>query len=429
MEEVTIVKADHTGQNGPVADSQTLSDSDGEGQSEHDLLRHYNRVEKLSASLKNELSSLKRVSVGRRHVISSMRQENAKLKQRNQDLEEQLQECQAKILRFSPSSDLSDTTVMQEFVKIRDNLSNWIEGLPEICTDFDTQIGSALKDFQCHLHMSKSIHTYPQGLLGIQSELLMHTVFRRLEVELLKASVPGMQASDEALLSDLQAGMVSLQSKGGKQHERRYEARPSVSLTLKDIENLNLWKTNTIRAYVACQRYERGVNEKYNGIIDDLDNLFTRFDFEHHVNWNNKMERLRDDILEPAASLATKMSSSPSRYRWDWFHEAHFPQRVVRKYHLERFIVQDARTHNRITVANLETMPDETPIGELLVIIFPALFRCTDNGNEDNQIEKAVILIRANEDLQRQKRSENRSRMFGKSVLQMFKDSALGQPN
>ena len=120
---------------------------------------------------------------------------------------------------------------------------------------------------------------------------------------------------------------------------------------------------------------------------------------------------------------------SPSQYRWEWYGKAFFFQGLVRKQDLKQFVVQDARTHNRITVANLETMPDETPIGELLVIIFPALFRCTDNGNEDIQIEKAVILIRANEDLQRQKRSENRSRMFGKSVLQMFKDSALGQPN
>lgn len=198
---------------------------------------------------------------------------------------------------------------------------------------------------------------------------------------------------------------------------------------MKDIENLNLWKTNTIRAYVACQRYERGVNEEYNGIIDKLYNLFTCFDFEHHVNWNNKMERLRDDILEPAASLATKMSSSPSRYRWEWYHEAHFPQRVVRKYHLELFIVQDARTHNRIPIANVETLPDETAIGELLVIVFPALFRCADSGHEEIQIEKAVILVRANEDLQRQKRSEDKPSVLGKTVPQTSKDSALGRLN
>ncbi|GAA85081.1 similar to An16g05280 [Aspergillus luchuensis IFO 4308] len=381
-----------------------------DGQSEHNLMRLYDRVGKLSASLYHELSTLRSVSVDRRDAIDLMRQENAKLKQRNQDLEEQLQECQARILKFTLSSDLSDTTVLQEFVKIRDNLSNWVEGLPEICTGFDTHLECALKEFQCYLHIVGGINSYPQGVLEVQSELLMHVVFCRLEVGLLKASVPGMLASDEALLSDLDAGMVSLQSK-------------------KDIENLNLWKTNTIRAYVACQRYERGVNEEYNGIIDKLYNLFTCFDFEHHVNWNNKMERLRDDILEPAASLATKMSSSPSRYRWEWYHEAHFPQRVVRKYHLELFIVQDARTHNRIPIANVETLPDETAIGELLVIVFPALFRCADSGHEEIQIEKAVILVRANEDLQRQKRSEDKPSVLGKTVPQTSKDSALGRLN
>lgn len=204
-----------------------------DGQSEHNLMRLYDRVGKLSASLYHELSTLRSVSVDRRDAIDLMRQENAKLKQRNQDLEEQLQECQARILKFTLSSDLSDTTVLQEFVKIRDNLSNWVEGLPEICTGFDTHLECALKEFQCYLHIVGGINSYPQGVLEVQSELLMHVVFCRLEVGLLKASVPGMLASDEALLSDLDAGMVSLQSKKGKHHERRYEARPSVSLTLE----------------------------------------------------------------------------------------------------------------------------------------------------------------------------------------------------
>ncbi|TPR09871.1 hypothetical protein CAN33_0053635 [Aspergillus niger] len=403
-------KAKHTSQNRPVNVTHTLSNRDREGHCELDLMRLYDRVGNLSESLGHELSTLRCVSVDGRDTIGLMRQENAKLKRRNQDLEEQLQDCQARILRFSLSSDLSDTTVMQEFVKIRDNLSNWIEGLPEICAEFDAQMECALEGFQCYLHRFGGMNSYPQGTLGVQFELLMHIVFRRLEVGLLKASVPGMLASEEALLSDLHAGMISLQSK-------------------RDVESLTLWRTNTIRAYVACQRYEKGVNKEFKDIIDDLHNLFWWFDFENHVNWNSKMERLAADILKPAASLATKMSSSPSEYRWEWYGKAYFPQRVVCKYHLEQFIVQDARTHNRIPIANIESLPAETPIGELLVIVFPALFRCADGGHEDIQIEKAVILIRANEELQRQKRSENESRMFGKTILQMFKDSALGQPS
>ncbi|CAK97382.1 hypothetical protein An16g05280 [Aspergillus niger] len=422
-------KAKHTSQNRPVNVTQTLSNRDREGHCELDLMRLYDRVGKLSESLGHELSTLRCVSVDGRDTIGLMRQENAKLKKCNQTLEEQLQDCQARILKFSLSSDLSDTTVMQEFVKIRDNLSNWIEGLPEICADFDTQLECALEGFQCYLYIFGGMNSYPQGTLGVQSELLMHIVFRRLEAGLLKASVPGMPASEEALLSDLHAGMVSLQSKRGKQHGKQYEVQPPESLTLIDVESLTLWRTNTIRAYVACQRYEKGVNEEFKDIINDLHDLFWWFNFEPHVNWNSKMDRLAADILKPAASLATKMSSSPSEYRWEWYGKAYFPQGVVRKQHMEQFIVQDARTHNRIPIANIESLPAETPIGELFVIVFPALFRCADGGHEDIQIEKAVILIRANEELQRQKRSENESRMFGKTILQMFKDSALGQPS
>ncbi|GKZ29955.1 hypothetical protein AbraIFM66950_007293 [Aspergillus brasiliensis] len=343
-----------------------------------------------------------------------MRQEIAKLKQRNQKLEEQLQDCQDRILKFSLSSDLSDTTVLQEFVKIRDSLSNWVEGLPEICSDFDSQLGRALEDFGGELHGTEDTNSYPQGLLGVQSEILMHVVFCRLEVGLLKASVPGMLASDEVLLTDLHAGMLSLHSQRGKQHKRRYEAWSSESLTLTDVESVSLWRSNTIKAYAACQRYRKGVDEACKNVTDDLHDFFWWFEFEYHMNWDSKSERLTDDVLKPTASLATKMASSPSQYRWEWYGMAFFPQRVVRKHHVKHFIVQDACTHQRIPIAKFASFPNDTPVGELLVIIFPALFRRGENGHEDIQIEKAVILIRANENLQRQKRSENRSRMMVK---------------
>ncbi|GKZ16560.1 hypothetical protein AbraCBS73388_000140 [Aspergillus brasiliensis] len=392
----------------PVNDSQTLSDVNSEGRSEQGSMQLYDRVERLSVSLCHELSTLRGVSVDRRDAIGSMRQEIARLKQRNRNLEEQLQDCQARILKFSLPSDLSDTTVLQEFVKIRDNLSNWTEGLPEICKDFDTQLECALEVSDCYRRIYGDVKSFPQGLIGVQSELLMHIVFCRLGKGLLESLVPGMLVSDEALLSDLHAGLSSLQPEGGA-------------------ESRSQWSSNTIRAYVACQRYQQGVDNECWTVINDLQCLFACFDFEHDVNWNSKMERLMDDILKPTASLATKMASSPSQYRWEWYGKAFFPQQVVRKQHVEQFIVQDACTHQRIPIAKFASFPDDTPVGELLVIIFPALFRRGENGHGDIQIEKAVILIRANENLRRQKRSENRSRMFGRTVLQMFKESALGQ--
>ncbi|PWY70035.1 hypothetical protein BO83DRAFT_400051 [Aspergillus eucalypticola CBS 122712] len=380
-----------------------------ESENEVDLEQSYSHAVKLSKSLYHEISKLRRISGENQHVIRSMQEKIAQLKKHNQTLEEQLQDCQARILRSSPVADLSDATVLAEFSRIRETLSNWVEELPEVLEDIADHLSDTFNDLSLNSHVSKDTNSYPQGPLAVQSELLMHLVFCRLSKGLFEVLVPGISPSDNDLLDDLREGLLSLQPKN-------------------EFKNVIGGVPNIIEAYVASQRYQKGVDNECFEIIADLDDFFWWIDFECDVKWDSKMANLSTDILEPAVSLATKMSCSPAQYRWKWHGEAYFPQRVVRKYHLKQFTVQDARTHNRITVANLETMPDETPIGELLVIIFPALFRCTDNGNEDIQIEKAVILIRTNEDLQRQKRSENRSRMFRNSVIQMFKDSALGQP-
>ncbi|PWY74561.1 hypothetical protein BO94DRAFT_627401 [Aspergillus sclerotioniger CBS 115572] len=332
--------------------------------------------------LSRDLPILRRAWVRKQDIIASLQEQLRQSEQRNQHLEEQLQDCQARILKFSPVSCLSDTTVSEEFIKIRENLCKWAEELPDICGDFKMELLVALDDFESHpLILGWPDSYYPQRCIALQSEILMHLVFRHLWRGIFEVPIPGLSSSGEKLLADLQEGMLSLQPK-------------------KDTESIGAWRSDTMRAYAACQKYQQGVNSECSRVIANLLGFFSWFGFENQVNWSNKLSRFSEEILGPATSLATNMSSSPRQYRWEWYGEAFFPRGVVRKRHLKQFIVQDARTHHRVSIANLKFLSDETPVGELLIIIFPALFRYGGGGSEEFLIEKGVILISVNDNLQ-----------------------------
>lgn len=110
-----------------------------------------------------------------------------------------------------------------------------------------------------------------------------------------------------------------------------------------------------------------------------------------------KFDRFMEQIAKPAAELAVKMSCSPEQYHWDWYVDSEwYTKAVVRKSDMSNFTIVDALTHQNIRIAKFKDLPDDTKIGDLLLVMYPALFRCGKKGERNIQIEKAVILIRVN---------------------------------
>lgn len=110
-----------------------------------------------------------------------------------------------------------------------------------------------------------------------------------------------------------------------------------------------------------------------------------------------KFNRFMEQIAKPAAGLAIKMSCSPEQYYWDWYIGSEwYAKAVVRKSDMSNFIIVDALTHQNIRIAKFKDLPDGAKIGDLLLVMYPALFRCGKKSERNIQIEKAVILIRVN---------------------------------
>ncbi|PYH94593.1 hypothetical protein BO71DRAFT_475639 [Aspergillus ellipticus CBS 707.79] len=298
------------------------------------------------------------------------------LKQRILQLERDHQDCQARVLKFSPTSECSDVRLHHEFVGIRENLSNWVEGLPDIRNSFEKDFWDSLGYLRVALPYKRSLEAYPKGLAGVQSELLMFSIFRFIWLLSLNGVLGSAPKDDRKLFQELHHAMLSMEPK-------------------KDLESMHAWRSDTFKAYTSCERYQRSVHRVCSSMFDELRVFLERFEFEQKFNWDNKFAGLEAEILRPAADFGTKLSCLPNRYRWEWYEDSdtRFPHRLVRKFHLGVYTVQDSQTHNKPLIPNLDSLGDKVVIGRLLVIIYPALFHCDETGGDDILIEKALILI------------------------------------
>ncbi|KAI9924975.1 hypothetical protein MW887_006382 [Aspergillus wentii] len=89
------------------------------------------------------------------------------------------------------------------------------------------------------------------------------------------------------------------------------------------------------------------------------------------------------------------MHCSTEMYIWEWYIDAEwYSHGVIRKHDMERFIVMDAHTHNKVPSSKFASLPDNAKIGKLFMVFYPALYRHGREGRRNIRITKAVILIR-----------------------------------
>lgn len=184
---------------------------------------------------------------------------------------------------------------------------------------------------------------------------------------------------------------------------------------LSNINVINSWKSDTLRTYTSRQGYGDQLCTSCTQLTEYIcEYLDKEFSFVGPIDWTRKAERFMVEIAKPAAELAVKMSCTPDRYHWNWYFDSElYIKGVVRKREMGNFTIVDALTHQKVRPKKFKDMPDHAKIGDLLLVMYPALFRCGKEGKKDIQIEKAVILIRVNFD---SGTTKNKSPLFGGSL-------------
>ncbi|KAI9037959.1 uncharacterized protein KD926_011391 [Aspergillus affinis] len=274
-----------------------------------------------------------------------------------QMLEAELRKCQMRLSKFIPDYQPSDTTIREKFISIRENLSNWTEEFPDVETFKDSLI-SAHRKFEFPLKIYGWGMRCPGWPSNAQSEIFMCMVWWPIWDTLFMPLVIA-PPSDLRVLRTLERGI--------------YKVNPDKGV--QNLEIFNLWRSDTIRAYVSGQQHHIHV-KKCSELTARLREIFDSFNFKSDFDRNRKLSRLEEQIKTPAANLAISLSCSP-----------------------ESFNIMDIATHNKISKRKNNDVRESEKIVKLLLVMFPALYRRGRGDEPDILIEKATILIHVNPDL------------------------------
>ncbi|PIG87210.1 hypothetical protein AARAC_004201 [Aspergillus arachidicola] len=312
------------------------------------------RLERHAASI-YEVDSVSQSISQQTYRIEQMEQQLENAHQRIQKLEVELQ---TRIFRSIPDYQVSDASISEDFLVICDSLCEWMEGFPDI-KSFTKTLDEAIH----RRGIDESMFTFPRELQleydHAQTEILTMISFGIIREHVLESLVFAAPPADLELLERLYNMMSMLEPK-------------------KDIESINLWRSDTVRAYVTTQAYKDKIVQHCSGLADYLRGFFGCFSFEETFDWDQKFRRLEEQILPQIAALALKLRCSPERYCWEWYPDTDWTQPIT---------------------ARFANMQDDAPVGVVLLILYPALFRLVPGSQNDILIQKAVVVIQGYESL------------------------------
>lgn len=119
---------------------------------------------------------------------------------------------------------------------------------------------------------------------------------------------------------------------------------------------------------------------------------FTKnFHFLGEVDWSSMARRLKEQVVTPAASLATQLQSSPEEYRWRWYRTL---QKRVQKQRLERYDVIDSSTHCQVSNDKFRGFANADEVGTFVLPIYPVVLRTNkENSNSPHLVRKGWIVV------------------------------------
>lgn len=138
-----------------------------------------------------------------RGVMNQKDQELQRTRQHIHHLEAELDACRTQIVKSIPTCGISDSSIQKEYCLLRDNFSNWIEGLPEI-NNFESVQWDNLPPKE-----------YPEGAAAAQSEILTFIFFKCLWMNIFEVQIFGASRGEQALLGKLRRGIHLQEPKKG----------------------------------------------------------------------------------------------------------------------------------------------------------------------------------------------------------------------
>lgn len=148
---------------------------------------------------------------------------------------------------------------------------------------------------------------------------------------------------------------------------------------MTDRASIKLWRSETVRALATANEYEGEKNAKAREVAEDLIGRLADF-FPIVRGKHESKKRLYNQVLLPAAELATKINGSLSTYSLAMEIRHPFQSRVLLADHLEVYRLVDIRTRKTLKPESGVTADRKGRIGTVIMPLEPALSRVNTDG-------------------------------------------------
>lgn len=115
--------------------------------------------------------------------------------------------------------------------------------------------------------------------------------------------------------------------------------------------------------------------------------------FNGYFDESHCLRRFNEQIAKPAAELSTTLKCSTETYRWAWYCDSD----LLQKQSLSTHIVIDYKTHCQAMKEKFQAVDDDIVVGSVVLPIFPALLRETEDGPEWVTVGNGYILVKIHE--------------------------------
>lgn len=109
--------------------------------------------------------------------------------------------------------------------------------------------------------------------------------------------------------------------------------------------------------------------------------------------WGQRFRNLLDQVITPAAQLATEIQRSGTRYQWRWYR---FGPTAGLKF-LEEFQVTDFKTRHQVREELVRDLPESTRLGTLVMVSLPGVYRVDEATGDRVLLVKHRVLVKTND--------------------------------
>ncbi|KAJ5655282.1 hypothetical protein N7507_007232 [Penicillium longicatenatum] len=159
-----------------------------------------------------------------------------------------------------------------------------------------------------------------------------------------------------------------------------------------DAVSIRLWKVEVLRAWMQSPNFPAHFSAGCLHILSIIKDFFRKVINIQGDLWDERFDRLLDNVVTPAAQLATEIQSSGTEYQltWDRFR----PTAGLKL--LEECQVTDFQTRHQVKEELVRDLSENTPLGAFVLTTLPGLYRLNQETGERSLLVKFRVLVKSN---------------------------------